>query len=103
MFLVLFVPLLSSCGGTGVVVVVGNDADPAGPGDQRDDGGLGGLPQRGRRRRQRRVARDMTSTPRPETLTAGGHGDQDQPAVSDHYIVWVDDAGIRAHPAPATP
>src|SRR6266498_238360 len=43
-------------------------------------------------------ARDMTSTPGPETLIAGGNGDQGQPAVSDRYIVWVDNSAIRARP-----
>jgi len=31
-----------------------------------------------------------------EQLVAGGQGDQDQPAVSDSYIAWLDDGRLRA-------
>jgi hypothetical protein len=47
----------------------------------------------------RRLVR--AGTPGPETLIARGHGDQDQLAVSDQHIVWVDDGTIRPVPARA--
>ena len=31
-----------------------------------------------------------------ESLVAGGNGEQDQPAISDRYIVWIDDGRLRA-------
>ena len=31
-----------------------------------------------------------------ESLVAGGAGEQDQPAISDRYIVWIDDGRLRA-------
>jgi TolB protein len=31
-----------------------------------------------------------------ESLLAGGAGEQDQPAVSDRYAVWIDDGRLRA-------
>jgi TolB protein len=99
-FVPLFVVLaLTSCGGTGVVVVVGlSDSDQVAPAingtmvaweDYRNaDAGDGSDV----------YARNMTSTPGPETLIAGGPGDQVQPAVSDQFIVWVDNSAIRARP-----
>jgi TolB protein len=94
----LLVLFLTSCGGTGVVVVVGNESDQLVPAingtmvaweDYRNvDAGAGSDV----------YARDMTSSPGPETLIAGGNGDQGQPAVSDQYIVWVDNSAIRARP-----
>ena len=35
----------------------------------------------------------QTST---ETLVAGGNGDQDQPAISNGFIVWIDNGRLRA-------
>jgi TolB protein len=97
LFLVL---LLASCGGTGVVTVVGlSDSDQVAPAinatmaaweDYRNaDAGAGSDV----------YARNMTSSPGPETLIAGGNGDQGQPAVSAQYIVWVDNGAIRARPS----
>ena len=31
-----------------------------------------------------------------ESLVAGGAGEQDQPAISDRYIVWIDNGRLRA-------
>src|SRR5512134_3651104 len=31
-----------------------------------------------------------------ESLVAGGAGEQDQPAISDRYIVWIDEGRLRA-------
>jgi TolB protein len=87
--------LLSSCGGSGIVAVTTNDADQLVPAvngtlvaweDYRNADTDGSDV----------YARDMTSSPGPETLIAGGTGDQGQPAVSDQYIVWVDNGAIRA-------
>jgi TolB protein len=85
---------LTSCGGTGVVTVVGlSDSDQQVPTingttvaweDERNGNDADVY------------ARDMTSSPGPETLIAGGPGDQVQPAVSDQYIVWVDNGAIRS-------
>jgi TolB protein len=90
--------LLSSCGGPSIVAVTTNDADQLVPTvngtmvaweDYRNvDAGAGSDV----------YARDMTSSPGPETLIAGGNGDQGQPAVSNQYIVWVDNSAIRARP-----
>jgi len=98
LLLLFFVPLLASCGGTSIVAVTTNDSDQLVPAvnktlvaweDYRNvDAGAGSDV----------YARDMTSTPGPETLIAGGTGDQGQPAVSDQYIVWVDSGAIRALP-----
>ncbi len=90
--------LLSSCAGAGIVAVTTNDSDQLVPAvngtlvaweDYRNvDAGAGADV----------YARDMTSSPGPETLIAGGNGDQGQPAVSNQYIVWVDNDAIRARP-----
>jgi beta propeller repeat protein len=90
----LLVLFLTSCGGSGVVVVVGlSDSDQQVPAingtmvvweDYRNGSDADVY------------ARDMTSSPGPETLIAGGPGDQVQPAVSHQYIVWVDNGAIRA-------
>jgi beta propeller repeat protein len=89
------VGFLTSCvGDSGVVVVVGNEFDQTSPAvngtmvaweDSRNEEAGNGVDV---------YARDMTSG--TETLIAGGRGDQGQPAVSDQYIVWVDDGAIRA-------
>ena len=31
-----------------------------------------------------------------ESLVAGGAGEQDQPAISDQYVVWIDDGRLKA-------
>jgi beta propeller repeat protein len=98
LLLLVAVPLLSSCGGAGVVTVVGNEFDQQTPAvhgtmvaweDSRNEEAGNGTDV---------YARDMTSSPAPETLVASGHGDQEQPAVSSQYIVWVDNGSIRARP-----
>jgi beta propeller repeat protein len=33
---------------------------------------------------------------RSQQLVAGGQGDQDQPAVSDRYFIWIDEGRLRA-------
>jgi beta propeller repeat protein len=88
--------LLPSCGGKNVVTVVGlSDSDQQVPAingtlvaweDYRNADADGADV----------YARDMTSPPGNETLIAGGNGDQSQPAVSDQFIVWVDNGAIRA-------
>jgi TolB protein len=98
LLLLLLVPLLSSCGGAGVITVVGNEFDQLAPAingtlvaweDSRneDAGDAADV-----------YARDMTSSPGPETRIAGGPGEQVQPAVSNQYIVWVANDAIRARP-----
>jgi beta propeller repeat protein len=91
----LLVLFLASCGGTGVVTVVGlADSDQQAPAIN----GTMVAWEDGRNGTDADVyARNMTSTPGPETLIAGGNGDQVQPAVSDQYFVWVDNGAIRAH------
>jgi TolB protein len=94
LFLVL---VLTSCGGTEFVTVVGlSDSDQQVPAvngtmvaweDGRNEEAGNGVDV---------YARDMTSSPAPEALIAGGNGDQSQPAVSSQYVVWVDDGAIRA-------
>jgi TolB protein len=91
LFLVLF---LTSCGGTGVVVVVGlSDSDQQVP---AINGTMVAWEDYRNGSDADVYARDMTSSPGSETLIAGGPGDQVQPAVSDQYIVWVDNSAIRA-------
>src|SRR6266700_6843265 len=89
------VVLLSSCGGTGVVTVVsGQDSvAPAINGtlvaweDYRN--GTADI-----------YDRNMTSPPGSETLVADGGTDQTDPAVSNQYVVWVDNgSAIDAMPS----
>jgi beta propeller repeat protein len=85
--------LLTSCGGAGVVVVVGNAFDQQVPAIQ---GTMVAWEDYRNETDADVYARNMTASPGPETLIAGGPGDQVQPAVSDQYIVWVDNSAIRA-------
>jgi TolB protein len=90
----LLVLLLASCGGTGVVTVVGlSDSDQQVP---AISGTMVAWEDYRNGNDADVYARNMTSSPGPETPIAGGPGDQVQPAVSDQYFVWVDNGAIRA-------
>lgn len=90
----LLVLLLASCGGTGVVTVVGlSDSDQQAP---AINGTMVAWEDYRNGNDADVYARNMTSPPGNETLIAGGNGDQVQPAVSDQYFVWVDNGAIRA-------
>jgi beta propeller repeat protein len=89
------VVLLSSCGGSGVITVVGlSDSDQVAP---AINGTLVAWEDDRNGTDVDVYDRNMTSPPGNEALIAGGPGDQFEPAVSDQYVVWNDsNTAIRA-------
>ena len=70
-----------------------NDRRPAVARDQRVEDRLGGLAQQ-RDRRHRRL--HVEHRHRHRIAPRRGAGEQDQPAISDRYIVWIDEGRLRA-------